>query len=74
MGGWDRLLERRLGPWSGRAWGLILNLVANAVGLWGISLVMRTGSGWAWILIGGATTVACISVLARPARSREPDE
>ena len=70
----DRLLERRIGPWSGRVWGLVLNLVANAVALWGVSSVMRTGSGWAWVVVGGAATAACIAVLARPARSRGPDE
>lgn len=74
MSGMDRLLERRIGPWSGRVWGLALNLVANAVALWGVSSVMRTGSGWSWIVVGGAATVACIAVLARPARSPGSDE
>ena len=74
MTGIHRLLERRIGPWSGRAWGLIANLGANAVALWGIASVMRTGSGWAWIALGGVATIVCISVLALPARSGEPRE
>lgn len=69
-----RLLERRIGPWSGRVWGLIANLAANAVALWGIASVMRTGSGWIWIALGGVATIVCISVLALPARSGESGE
>ena len=69
-----RLLERRIGPWSGRVWGLILNLVANALILWGVSSVMRSGSGWAWIVIGGVATVLCVAALALPARCGGPQE
>ncbi len=74
MGGIHGLLERRIGPWSGRVWGLIVNLVANAVALAGIASVMRTGGGWVWIVVGGAATVVCVAVLALPARSGEPGE
>ena len=69
-----RFLERRIGPWSGRVWGLILNLAGNGMMLWGISSLLRTGSGWAWIVIGGVVTVACVAALALPARSGEPEE
>lgn len=68
------LLKRRIGPWSGRVWGLVLNLVANAVTLWGVSLLLRTGSGWLWIVIGGTATVACMAALALPDRSGDPGE
>ena len=70
----QQLLGRRIGPWSGRVWGLILNLVGNGLTLWGISSLLRTGSGWAWIVIGGAVTVICVAALALPARSGEPGE
>ena len=70
----QRFLERRIGPWSGRVWGLILNLAANGLLLWGISSLLRTGSGWTWIVIGGVGTVVCVAVLALPARSAEPKE
>lgn len=69
MDGIHRWLERRIGPWSGRVWGLIGNLAANALTLWGIASVMRTGGGWVWILVGGAATVVCVALLALPARS-----
>lgn len=69
-----RFLDRRIGPWSGRVWGLIVNLAANALTLWGISSVLRTGSGWAWIVIGGVATVVCVAALALPARSGGPGE
>lgn len=67
----QRLLQRRIGPFSGRVWGLVLNLVANAVTLWGVSLLLRTGSGWVWIVIGGAATVLCMTVLALPDRAAD---
>lgn len=70
----QRFLKRRIGPWSGRVWGLILNLVANAVLLWGVSLLLRTGSGWGWIVIGGTATAACMAALALPDRSGDPGE
>lgn len=70
----QRLLKRRIGPWSGRVWGLVLNLAANAVTLWGVSSQLRTGSGWAWIVIGGVATVACMAVLALPDRAADPAE
>ncbi len=68
------LLMRRIGPWSGRVWGLVVNLVANAALLWGVSSVLRTGSGWVWVVVGGVVTVACIAVLALPDRSADRAE
>ncbi|MDE2752346.1 MAG: hypothetical protein OXI83_07205 [Gemmatimonadota bacterium] len=73
-GALQRLLKRRIGPWSGRVWGLVLNLVANAVTLWGVSLLLRTGSGWHWIVIGGVATAVCMAALALPDRSGDPGE
>lgn len=67
-----RFLERPIGPWSGRVWGLIVNLAANAMALWGVASVMRTGEGWIWIVIGGVATAVCIAALALPARSGDP--
>ena len=68
----NRFLERPIGPWFGRVWGLIVNLLANAMALWGVASVMRTGEGWIWIVIGGVATAACIAALALPAGSRDP--
>ena len=62
----DGLLARRFGPFSGRVWGLVLNLAANAVTLWGVSSLIRAGSGWGWIVVGGAGTAICVALLARP--------
>ncbi len=73
-GALQRLLKRRIGPWSGRVWGLVLNLIANAVTLWGVSLLLRTGGGWLWIAIGGTATVVCMAALALPDRSGDPGE
>lgn len=70
----ERFLDRRVGPWSGRVWGLIVNLGANAMALWGVASVMRTGEGWIWIVLGGVATAICISALALPAGSSDPGE
>ncbi|MCY4398123.1 MAG: hypothetical protein OXE96_02110 [Gemmatimonadetes bacterium] len=70
----QRLLERPIGPWSGRVWGLILNLAGNAIALWGVASVMRTGAGWTWIVIGGVGTAVCISALALPALESEVEQ
>lgn len=67
--GIQAFLKRRIGPFSGRVWGLILNLIANTIALWGVSSLLRTGGGLAWIVIGGAAMVVCMAVLALPDRS-----
>ena len=59
---------------TARVWGLIVNLAANAMALWGVASVMRTGEGWIWIVIGGVATAICISALALPARPGDPGE
>lgn len=61
-------LDRRLGPWSARVWGLIANLAANALALYGLAGYLRDGSHLAYLLVGSAATVACVLVLAMPGR------
>lgn len=56
-----------------RVWGLAVNLLANLAALWGISSIVRTGSGWGWALGGGAVTLACVLALAIPDKD-EPGE
>ena len=64
--------EDRAMKW--RVWGLAVNLLANLATLWGISSVVRTGSGWAWALGGGAVTLACVLALAIPDKHGPEDE
>ena len=61
-------LDRRYGPFSGRVWGLILNLAANALALYGLVGFLRDGTHLAPLAIGVAGTVACVLILARPSR------
>ncbi|MGH9320036.1 MAG: hypothetical protein ACRD21_22395 [Vicinamibacteria bacterium] len=61
-------LDRRYGPLSGRVWGLVLNFIGNAVGLYGLSGFLRDGSGLGLLVTGATLTVACVLVLAKPAR------
>ncbi len=37
-------LDRRYGIWSGRVWGLILNLLANTLALYGLVGFIRDGT------------------------------
>ncbi len=61
-------LERRVGIWSVRVWGLILNLAANALALYGLAGYLRDGSRLTHMVIGIAVTAACILLLAKPSK------
>jgi len=60
-------MDRKLGPWRLRVWGLALNLLGNAIALFGIVRVVRGGSPWLLVL-GAAVTIVCVAALALPAR------
>lgn len=64
-------LETRLGPFKLRAWGLIINMAANAVALYGLAAVMRGENGYLPLLSGVAASLLCIAVLARPDYGRD---
>ena len=59
-------IDRRYGPFSGRVWGLILNLVANALALYGLVGFLRDGTHIVFLTVGVVCTLACVLVLARP--------
>ena len=59
-------LERRYGPFVGRVWGLILNLAANALALYGLVGYLRDGSHLVPLVTGLVITAGCLLVLARP--------
>jgi hypothetical protein len=59
-------LEMRVGPWSLRVWGLIVNFLANALTLYGVAGVLRDGSRWPLLVIGLVITAGCLVVLAIP--------
>ena len=55
-----------------RAWGLVANLVFNIVALYGLASLLGAGSGGAlWLTIGTIGTIACLLVLAQPARDSD---
>lgn len=64
-------LERRFGFWSLRVWGLILNFIGNALGIYGALGVLSDGSRLPLLLIGIGITIICILVLAVPS-TRNP--
>lgn len=57
-----------------RVWGLAVNFLANVAALWGISSIVRTGSGWPWAVGGGAVTLLCVLALAIPDKREPGDE
>jgi hypothetical protein len=61
-------LDRRYGIWSGRVWGLIVNLLANALALYGLAGYLRDGTRVFPLSLGVLVTLACILLLAKPAR------
>jgi hypothetical protein len=64
-------LDRKLGHWSLRVWGLIVNLGANALALYGAAGFIRDGSRLPLLVAGCLVTLLCVSILALPSR---PDE
>lgn len=61
-------LERRYGIWPLRVWGLIVNLIANALALYGLVGFLRDGTHLVPLILGGFLTLACILILAIPSR------
>ncbi len=61
-------LDRRYGPWSGRVWGLIVNLAANALALYGLVGYLRDGSRVGHLGIGLIVTAICVAWLAKPSQ------
>ena len=61
-------LDRRYGVWTGRVWGLIVNLMANALALYGLVGFLRDGTHLLPLIVGGLVTTACVLLLARPSR------
>ena len=67
-------LEKRLGPWSLRVWGLIVNLAANTLALYGAAGVVRDGSRIPLLILGCVITLACVCILAVPCWEGEDSE
>jgi len=61
-------LDRPLGPLRVRAWGLIVNFLANAVALYGLAGYLRSGEGAIVMVVGISLTLVCILTLAAPSR------
>ncbi len=60
-------LDKKIGPWPLRVWGLVLNFIGNAIGIFGAIGFMRDGSRLPLLIMGIAITLTCILVLAKPA-------
>lgn len=61
-------LDRRRGPWSGRVWGLLLNLFANALALYGLAGYLQYGERVVHLALGSGLTAFCLLILAIPSR------
>jgi hypothetical protein len=59
-------LDRKYWIFPGRVWGLIVNLLANALGLYGLTHYLRDGTHLVHLVTGLVVTGICILWLARP--------
>jgi hypothetical protein len=59
-------LDKKIGPWPLRVWGLVSNFIGNAVAIYGAIGFIRNGSRLPLLIIGVAITLTCILVLAKP--------
>lgn len=60
-------LDKKIGPWPVRVWGLVLNFIGNAVAIYGAIGFIRDGSRLPLLIFGVMITLTCILVLAKPA-------
>ncbi|MEM9263072.1 MAG: hypothetical protein AAGA22_05790 [Pseudomonadota bacterium] len=67
------ILDERIGPLRVRAWGLGANLIANAIALYGLSLVLSGQGGYSLLVGGSVATVMLLLVLAVPAKADTDD-
>jgi hypothetical protein len=59
-------LDRHYGPLVGRVWGLILNLLANTLALYGLVGYLRGGTHVLYLVTGLVLTALCVIMLAKP--------
>ena len=59
-------LDKKIGPWPLRVWGLVLNFVGNAVAIYGAIGFIRDRSRLPLLIFGVVITLTCILVLAKP--------
>ncbi|WP_040481431.1 hypothetical protein [Luminiphilus syltensis] len=59
-------LDRPLGPMRIRAWGLLANMMANALALYGLSQVLSNQGGHVLLAVGFTLSVLFIALLAVP--------
>ncbi|MEM7570869.1 MAG: hypothetical protein AAF337_13840 [Pseudomonadota bacterium] len=60
-------LERKLGPFRLRVWGLVLNFAANVAALYGLTQYLNDGGGLGFLVPGALITLAMIILLSKPA-------
>lgn len=61
-------LDRRFGFWTLRMWGLIVNLLGNALALYGLVGFLRDGTHVVPLVLGVLMTITCVLLLATPSR------
>ncbi|MGY8986344.1 MAG: hypothetical protein ACKVIX_06905 [Sphingomonadales bacterium] len=59
-------LEKKYGPLTLRAWGLVANFGANALVLYGVANLLKSNGGMAPFILGTILTIALILILAKP--------
>ena len=61
-------IDKKIGPWPLRVWGLVLNFLGNAVAIYGAIGFIRERSRLSLLIIGVLLTLTCIFLLAKPSK------
>lgn len=61
-------LDQPLGPMRVRAWGLCLNMVTNAIALYGLSQVLANNGGAVTLALGASASLILIALIAVPSK------
>jgi hypothetical protein len=63
---WMINLDKQIGPWPLRVWGLVLNFIGNAITIYGAIGFTKNGSRLLLLIFGVVFTLTCLLVLAKP--------
>ncbi len=67
-------LEKKIGPLKLRAWGLIINFIANAVALYGLAIYFNESGSAFTMILGISLTVITILVVSIPSQASDQNE
>jgi hypothetical protein len=64
-------LQKKIGPFSGRMWGLVLNFIANGLAIHGAVRYMIRNESPVEMIVGIVSTVVICMVISVPDKSKD---